>query len=195
MTRFIFCFLIVNIPAFSQHPVWHDGVLVLSNNEVLRGKLSVECFHDLVLYCSASSTQVYPAHRVNRVYFYDAENNINRRFLTLTYPDSRSHLFEIVIQGAVSIVRQPHRHEVVHVEDHHAFDYFIIDEQDQIFPLSEFGPLYSQLCKKSDGMLKSLVQAQRISLTTKAGIISAILAYNSISANDHKTLARLGSGQ
>lgn len=189
MIRIIFCFLIVNIPAIGQDPVWHDGVLVLSNNEVLRGKLSVECHHDIVLFRTSSTTQVYPAYRIARVYFYDVENNINRKFRVLTYPEIHAQLFEVVVQGTISIVRKPHLYGVVHVEDHHAYNYFIIDDSGQTFPLSEFGPLYSQLCKKSDGMLKSLVHAKRLNLTTKAGIISAIMAYNSIIANEHKALA------
>jgi hypothetical protein len=182
------------MPAFSQDPVWHEGVLVLSNHEILRGKLSVECHHDLVLF-RAASVQVYPAHRLTRVYFYDSGNNINRKFLTLAYPGVRSQLFEVVVQGTVSIVRRPNLYGAVHIEDHNAYHYYIIDEQEHIIPLSEFRHLYSRLCKKSEGMLKLLVQAQRLNLTTRSGIISAILAYNSISSDNRKALEHSGGGQ
>jgi hypothetical protein len=105
----VFLLWVLTTPLAARDLVWHDGSVVLASREVLTGKITMEAGFDLVLLRTADSCLVLPAHKVLSLYFYDADENINRKFVSLKESeDARAprHFYEVVLYGKVNVVRR-----------------------------------------------------------------------------------------
>ena len=103
-----FIILLSSIANANEGPRWYQGSIVLASGEVLTGEISVEQEFNAMLFRNDSSFSFYSADKVSSVYFYDADEKINRRFLTVNDPSHKSFpiLFEMVVNGYVKIVRR-----------------------------------------------------------------------------------------
>src|SRR5690242_5084147 len=94
----ILFFLFTAGKLFASDIQWSEGSLVLNNKQVLCGKIAVELKYDMVLFKSDDKVDVYPAHSVQSVFYYDATANVNRKFIVLAsgkYPMKKPYLYEV----------------------------------------------------------------------------------------------------
>lgn len=139
MVRFTFLLLLfVNFHAFSTKlPLWYEGVIVLSSEEVLTGQVAIHVDHDIVLYKSGEKVEVYPAHKVRNIFFYDQKADINRKFISLgQYRQNIKEykLYEVVLRGELTVLRKEKRYAK---NQHNDFAYYI-KYKDRILSLKQF---------------------------------------------------------
>jgi hypothetical protein len=121
-------FLVSFQETFSEPLSWYDGSLVLKNDNVLTGRISVNQDYNLVLFKSGDQHLVLPASKIQTLYFYDAKANINRRFTSIqqrvnTYTSYK--LYEIVLNGEVSVLRRLTPSLADRDEQHNSYHYFV----------------------------------------------------------------------
>lgn len=126
MARFVF--LVLFLLAFRSFGIqWRPGSVVLAEGNVLVGDVARQS-NDLILLRSGGEITVLPAHRVQSFRFYDAQQNVNRKFVALRADVSskRQVFYEMVTAGSLSVLRkQRHFNEHLIDSDTEEFDFFI----------------------------------------------------------------------
>lgn len=179
MKAFCLGLLLVNfINVLAQEPVWHEGALVLRKKEVLKGELAIE--RELILLRYNGQVNVYPAHKVDAVYFHDTKANINRRFASFgSGRGSQSHLYEIVLQGQVSVLRRPRNGTTGHseAEDYHYF----VRHDERITRLNDFRrKVYPLLLRSAGRILSIYISDHHLDPNRRADAIRVIEFYNHV---------------
>src|SRR5688572_9909579 len=160
------CLLLFNITIVGAHvDKTVEGSIVLSNGAVLVGKLLLHLDHDVILFSEGDTRMVYGAHKVKAVYYYDAVNNINRRFVSLKqHYGIRAvyRFFEVVLAGDVKVLRQQKYASMA--EDAQALDYnYFVYRDETIIPLENFRrEVYPQLNAQTGFRLDKIVMTNRI---------------------------------
>ena len=106
----ILSLLALSSGAYAKTIKWYKGTVVLSDERVLVGDISLEPAHDLILIRTGNAVKVYTAYKIKSFNFYDVEQHINRKFLTLKDEETAkipSHIYEVVLRGKATILRQP----------------------------------------------------------------------------------------
>ena len=184
MKKIFFCLLFLNFQILSaQSLVWFEGSVVLSNCEVLVGKISLKDDHDLILFEQGETRTVYPAHKIRSLYFYDRGSNINRRYLSLKEDygvRSSYHLYEIVVTGKVDVLR---RKKMTAFSEHPSeldFNYFV-RYNDELTALRKFKKkVFPQLRSEPDTRLENFIAANKLRADLPTNAIRIIEYYNSL---------------
>ncbi len=188
----IFCLLLINSTFIFAKPVlWHEGSFVLKTKEVLVGEISIEPEYDLILHRSNGKVDVYPAHKIQAVYFYDEESNINRKFISLKEAGLFNHyqLLEIVLRGEVSVYRKQKSWTGNSPSDADGYHYFI-SQRDQLIDLLKFrSQVYPLLIEETGNMLTTFMDENKLNPNSSADAITIIGFYNSLKKED-QLLAR-----
>lgn len=175
----VLCLLTVNL--FAAEAVrWYSGVVVLRSNEVLTGELSLEPAYDLVLFRCEEKVTVYRAHKILSVYYYDGKAGINRKFTSIQQTASgitSCRLFEIVVQGEISVLRRAAQASFVSEDDAEGYRYYF-QSGDQVAGIRQFRTrLFSRLLQSSK-MLRQYMYEKKLSPASTADIILIIDFYN-----------------
>ena len=187
----VFCLLFINsVFLFARETKWYEGSIVLKSKEVLPGEILVEPEYDLVLHRVNNKVDVYPAHRIQSVYFYDEEANINRRFISLKEQGLFTHhqLMEVVISGEVSIYRKQKVFITNTPSDAEGYYYFI-DHQNHLIDLFKFRTrVYPHLVESSGNMLTVFMQENNLNPNSSANAITIITFYNNLQLKAHNEI-------
>jgi len=179
--RLFFCLLLFNFyGAQSQSLKWHDGSVVLASNHVVRGKISIEPFLDVILVEDNHRRTVYPAHKVSSLYFYDEAANINRRFVSILERNSHHtnyQFFEVVVYGEVNVLR---RQKVKTLRPSDALDFMYYTQyNDDVVPLRKFGKkVCPRLKATSDSRLDDFIADNKLQAHTDPNSIRIVEYYN-----------------
>jgi hypothetical protein len=183
---FIFLFTVGKLVASDIQ--WSEGSLVLNNKEVLCGKISVEEKYDIVLLKSGERVEVYPAHSIRSVFYYDAAVNINRRYLvmeTSKAPVSKFQLCEIVLPGNVTVVRHVKDISLKPYSDADDF-YYYVKMENELIQLDKFrSKVYDRLLHEGGLVLSVFVSENRLDPNNSAHAIRIIEEYNKLIKSDH----------
>jgi hypothetical protein len=163
--------------------VWHKGAVVLSDNKVLPGEVCVQGVYDLVLFRSEGQITVYPAHKLHSLRLYDEDANINRRYISRTAVRGGMkvhHVYEVIVQGPVSILRRQNSARSSSLSDAHDFDYFLIKEE-EMFRLEQFREkIYPVLLASNDVRLTDYIKQEHLNPNFSSDAIRIIQFYNKI---------------
>src|SRR6478736_11674 len=171
-------FLISHLANAQQR--WSEGVAVLSDSQVMVGKISFD--HNVLLAKQEDQVTVLPSHKVNSFRFYDVESNINRHFVSL--PSYRgifptSYFYEVVIWGNTSVIRKQHSiidHQSKNKDADH-FDYYVLFEREMI-PFKRFrSKVYPKLISMSFS-LENLVNQKKLNPNIPADVIRIVQLSN-----------------
>ncbi|UYN87115.1 MAG: hypothetical protein KIT51_02220 [Cyclobacteriaceae bacterium] len=162
---------------------WHEGVIVLHDNQVLAGKLNVEQVHDVVLFRHRDSLNVtvLPAFKVKAVNYYDVASNINRRFISLDQQSAArtTYLYEVVVTGTVRVLRRLNTYHSVPPNDDEYMYYSM--KNDELVELKKFGgTMFTHLDDLSGHRLSVYVRAKRFDPYQLADAIRIIQYFNSL---------------
>ena len=161
-------------------PEWHTGAVVLQNQQVLTGELSVNLYYDLLLLRRENAITVLPVHKVASFHFYDEGVNINRRFVSVSNSDGSVpvfRLYEVVAPGDVLVIRKPKRPGTSNVEDID-FDYFMLHGA-KVLPLRRFrGKLYPKLLEYDRMSMLAYMHENKLNPNKAADAIQLIGFYN-----------------
>lgn len=125
---FIFFILAITFSLVARADDWYPGSMVLKSGKVLRGQISVNYEHDVVLFRLGNADMVYPAHKVRSFTIMDAAGEARRSFISLQLsigPATMYRFYEIILNGNISVLR---RQRVVWYSvhmDEETFDYFV----------------------------------------------------------------------
>ena len=184
MKKIFFCLLLLNFQNLNAQTLeWFEGSLVLSNGDVLIGKTSNTPEHDLILFQQGESRMVYPAHRIQSLYFYDKSSNINRRYISLTkFHSGRPsyQLYEVIMKGEVTVVRRKKENAFSVHTDALDFNYFIL-YNNELTPLRKFNKkIFPQLLISSDNRLEEFISINRLTAHHAANTLRIIEFYNGL---------------
>ena len=161
---------------------FHDGVVVLRTGEIVSGKISVASFQ-LALVEKGEVRQVFPAHLVDKIRFYDEEHNINRKFISVQSNISNEFsLYEKIVDGAAIVLRKPKfltwQSSQVSVLDHTQFEYFVMYEA-EIVPINQVKrAFFNNWNRMVADELSSYVKYEHLNLYDTADVILLIKYYN-----------------
>jgi hypothetical protein len=134
---------------------------------------------DVVLVQHDATRTVYPSHKISSLYYYDASADINRRFVSLKEQSTlynHYRLFEIVVQGEVSVLRKQ-KTRSDHPSDELDYIYYV-SYKDELVLLSKFGKkIYPEL-KSSMSKLNEFVESNNLRDYDDANSIRIIDYYN-----------------
>jgi hypothetical protein len=176
-----FLFTVCKLSYATRSLIWNEGSIVLSNKTVLTGDISIEAHHDLVLLRTDGKVNVYPAHRISSLYYFDAAANINRKFVTLADASDGVqffHLYEIVLKGEVDVLRRLKPLTVELYADANDFDYFIRRDE-KLLRLEKFRrKIYPDLLKRSGISLSIYVRENKLDPNDAASAIQIVGYFN-----------------
>jgi hypothetical protein len=186
------CLLLINFTTLRGQPLkWHSGSVVLESGQVITGRMSIEPLHHLILFENDTARTVYPSHSIKSVYFYDELNNINRKFLSVRCGNSvRKHyeLFEIVIQGDVTFLRQQ-KFKTNMPSDAFDFAYYVLYEDDMVYLQKFRTKIYTQLLARAGESMKRFLAVNNIKTIDDENSIRIIDFFNGLIKSD-ETIAK-----
>lgn len=193
MKKITICLLVLNFQLLqAQELEWFEGSVVLQNDEVRVGTISLEAAHDLILFQEGASRMVYPAHAINSIYFYDKAANINRRYIArkINHGVQTSYQFyEIVISGDVSVLRRQKNIAFKKNSNANDYNYFTL-YKNQLTPLNKFEKeIYPQLRLSSNEEFEAFHSTYKPATNELVNSIQIIEFYNSI-VKDGEPMAR-----
>ena len=182
-----FLLVLLSLAAQASTPRWLKGSLVLHTREVLTGEVSIEARHDVVLFRQHGHVEVYPAHKVSAVYYYDTAENINRKFVSLTSTSGYRpvfRLYEVVLSGEVNLLRHERlastrssNHEI------NGFQY-LIRFQDDVTTLRKFrSRIYPKLLRAQPASITQFVKGNHLNPSEPAAAIRIIQYYNTLTTD------------
>lgn len=170
--------------------VWYTGALVLQTQEVLTGILAVEPDHGIVLHKQGGQVNIYPAHRVQSLQFFDPQANINRKYISLQQGTrSRYRLYEVVVKGTVHILRYAKRNISSVYSDADSFIYYIYTGS-ELVQLRTFRKLvYPTLQREGGVQFAMFVLEENLNPNNPVHAIRMVQYYN-MQVPDDGTLTR-----
>jgi hypothetical protein len=161
---------------------WHQGSVVLINQQVLVGEISIQS-SELVLFRNDDQglVNVYPSHKIQWVRYYDEAADVNRKFCVINDSEfifQHSSLYEIIITGKLDVIRkQRGLSKVQPISDRYDFDYFTLQAGVAV-PLRDFKrKLYSAMMMDSI-TLQHYVKEQKLDPGNPADAIRIIMFFN-----------------
>ena len=146
------------------------------------GQLAIQLAYDIVLLKVNDRVQVYPAHAVESVHFYDERENINRKFLSLAQPDqyARPALYEVVVRGEVAVLRRAKDYINTRVSEQDAFDFFLWHDA-SLIPLNRFrDKIYPMMLARHQTAMTTYKTERDINPNNPADAIRLIKFYNEL---------------
>lgn len=165
--------------------VWHTGAIVLQTQEVLTGIIAVDPEHGIVLHRSGEQVNIYPAHRVQSLQFFDTKTNINRKYISLTQGVwQRYHLYEVVVRGSVHVLRREKQNVASVYSDADSFVYYIYTGSELVQLRAFRKQVYPTLVQEGGVQFSMFVLEQNLNPNDAAHAIRMIQYYNAIALND-----------
>lgn len=164
---------------------WRQGAVVLKSNRELKGEISINYDHDVIVFRLANEVMVLPAHKVSSFYVYDQEAESNRQFISLPLEWGAAtyhQFFELVLNGDVKILR---RQRVVwysiHIDDIE-YDYYI-KKDNSLTALSKFKRDVFPALLASSSDLSSYVREHKLRPVRLNDVMRIVDHYNQLQVN------------
>ncbi|HEX5171809.1 MAG TPA: hypothetical protein VFW11_21670 [Cyclobacteriaceae bacterium] len=181
MARFLLLLLVIpTINLFAGKPLtWYEGAVVLADQQVLTGQVAVHPRQNIIMFRSGDQQTVYPAHKIQNVFYYDEQFNINRKFVSIANRDhgyAKYELYEIVLRGEVSVLRKERIH--LDLNDQLDFNYFVM-YQDEVLPIKQFNKrVYPHLIDCDSFTFSRFIEREHLNPNSLRDAISMIKYYN-----------------
>ena len=171
--------ILASLQASATIPVrWVEGVIVLKNREVKVGEMIIQPSLDMVFFRSEEGASFFPAGKVQYIRFRDEEKSIIRKFISVE-AKTEAHLYEVVTDGSLAVIRKPKGSTVPTITDPYGFDYFILMGSEMIgfsgFKKGVF-PVIEQFYGKD--RLSDLMRKEELSFEYPSDIIRLVVFYN-----------------
>ena len=191
MNKYLFLLMIFSSSVSgAPSPIWYDGVVVLRDQQILNGQVAIHKRENLILFRFEDKVTVYPAHKIQNVFYYDQNADINRKFVSianLEHGYAEYQLFEIVLRGPVTVLRKERFH--LNHEDHEDFNYFTL-YRDEVLPIKQFRrKVYPHLSDCDPFKFSAYEVKERLNPNSTKDAITLIKFYNQLVRNSN-SLAR-----
>jgi hypothetical protein len=191
MTRLtVFCLLFVNI-VYGGTIRWHSGAVVLQSKKVVTGEVAVQLACNVILLREGAQVSVYPAHKILSAYYYDPEENINRKFISINKTNvvAATQLFEIVLSGNIQVLRKSINDDSTsEIVDAAQYKYFLYHDK-EILAIRKFRTkFYAELARNS--ALAKFVHVNRLNPNSTADVLRIVDFYNKEFSNTNMMASR-----
>lgn len=178
----ILFFVFLSVAVQAKTIEWHNAVVVLNNNEVLVGEVVIQPGLDLILFKSGDTRTFYAANKINYININDGDVNTPRKFVSLRGDKrgrSTNNLYEVVLQGELSVLRKPRGGDLPDFNDVYSYEYFVKESCDLI-KLSDFRKSIYPIIERyySEGQLLKFMNQENLSPWSPSDAIKLIEIYN-----------------
>jgi hypothetical protein len=165
----------------AQDRVWYNGVLVLQTQQVLTGAIAIEPEHDIALHQDAGQVNIYPAHRIRSIQFFEINANINRKYISLQHGTwRRYHLYEVVVKGSVHVLRRQKQRTSSTLSDADSFIYYIYTGSELVHLHAFRKQVYPVLQKEGGVQFSMFVLEQNLNPNDAVHAIRMVQYYNTL---------------
>jgi hypothetical protein len=183
---FYICALLFSIDACAASS-WVQGSIVLNDEQVLVGEISVEEKYDVVLFRNQDKIVVYPAHKVQSVWLYDASSNMNRKFVSIKNSSTTFHayqLYEVVILGEITLLRKEISDVAATKEEHDAFGYkYLVQYKGELSALKKFRTaIYPKIRDVAGVEMHAYIKMNKLNPNNGSNVVRIIQYYNQMIA-------------
>jgi hypothetical protein len=170
---------------------WSKGTVVEKDGQVRIGEISFQSV-DLILFKADDKVMVYTPYHVKAFFYYDAEENVNRKFNSLKVEKNHSHLFyEYVVWGKVQMVRSVKNKNLINGKLRDAFDYnYLVSWNDRYSRIKDFKRNILPSLVEQSPILEQLVHDQRLNPSSIGDVVSILKLYNKVIINPNDIIAR-----
>ncbi|MDN5204953.1 hypothetical protein QQ008_26420 [Fulvivirgaceae bacterium BMA10] len=183
----ILCISLQSLQA--QENEWNSGALVLSDNQVLVGELQYHHQHDMVILKIDNKMKTFPAFKINEFRFYDANDDINRRFRALDVKNAKGAnlkvIYEVVLHGSLSLLRKEKKHKSKcersnlrrEIEDYVYYSY----DEERLVEMRNFKKRVLPLLMQERGpQLTKFIEEHKLNLDKPATYVKILDYYNDL---------------
>lgn len=178
---------------------WNEGQLLLVNGTQLEGELNYNWKAEIVQIRQGNTIKAYSASQVDHFVFFDANQNMLRRFVAVEYPVRqtliRKLFLEEFVPGALTVYRRlRHTREPIRVvspiaygddeelvKDLDSFTYFVYDANGMITNLDNFArDIWPRLKEEYGDELKHFLDGQGLDASNTLSQLLLINQYNAL---------------
>jgi hypothetical protein len=162
----------------ADEPDWHEGMIVLKDGQVQRGKLAIHSF-ELALFKTESGLEVYTPLKVKSIFYFDPHYNFYRKFVSVDVRWGRPAAFyEVVVNGKLSVVRKLKSPFVSCDERSDKLDYkYFVKQGSQLLSLKDFKSLYRRI-KSTNPALAEEIKLKKLNPAFEADAIRIVQLIN-----------------
>lgn len=177
-----------------EKEIAYEGTIVLETNEIVTGLFYFEEKMNLLYKRKQTGLEIFPIYKVKALYFYDARENINRRYIKLANDKSRSNLpnqlYEVVLGGELKVLRKRKAYDFpVKVEspglnkaEENAYNYhYFIQFNEDLLEICDFSKkVLPHMRSQHPRELDLLLKEQDWNVHQASGAIQLIEEYNQL---------------
>ena len=170
---------------------WSKGTVVEKDGQVRIGEISFQSV-DLILFKADDKVMVYTPYHVKAFFYYDAEENVNRKFNSLKVDKNHSPLFyEYVVWGKVQMVRSVKNKNLINGKLRDAFDYnYLVSWNHRYSRIKDFKRNILPSLVEQSPILEQLVHDQRLNPSSIVDVVSILKLYNKVIIYPNDIIAR-----
>jgi hypothetical protein len=179
-TLFLGFFLTVFGTYGFDSPAWHEGMIVMKDGQVHRGKLAIHSF-ELALFKTQTGLEAFSPQKVKAVYYFDPHYNFYRKFVSVDMRWGRpARFYEVVVNGKLGIVRKL-RAPYVSCDkrsDKNDYDYYL-KQGSKLVSLKDFKQVYKNIADHNP-LLAQEVKLKKLNPAVEADAIRIVQLLNDV---------------
>lgn len=178
----ILFFVFLSVAVQAKTIEWHNAVVVLNTNQVLVGEVVIQPGLDLILFKSGDTRTFYAANNINYININDGDVDTPRKFVSLPVDKHgrlTTNLYEVVLQGELSVLRKPRGGSLPEYNDAYSYDYFV-KKSSGLVKLSDFRKSIYPIIQGyySEGQLTKFMNQENLNPWSPSDAIKLIEIYN-----------------
>lgn len=194
---FLLCISTVNYAQQFPSEMWHEGKLVLANEEVYEGLLKYDLDRGIVQLEQGEKFFTFGANSIFYFKIFDITVEANREFYVLPYGLVTSYkapvIFEVLVEGNISLlcrervssknvtaVNPNFYNTPTYQKNVLVYDYFFLDRQGKITPYSLKKKELMQVVVKRQSQVSDFIKQNRLKFDRRNDIIRIIAFYNAL---------------
>jgi len=186
----LYLFILLTLPIMCMAKTngpWNNGIVILSNNEVLEGTLKYDQKHEVIQIKLEGTVKAFSSHSVNYFEFYDEKSNVLRKYSACAI-ESKPHInrrvfYEIVLEGDFTLLRKdlegslPDWVKDTYVNDSKEYAYYII-QHNSVEKLTNFEKQVLPQMSDESIALEDFINKNNFNFTSPTSQILIINYYN-----------------
>ena len=194
----VLCAFLAYFPNYAQFPseLWHQGSIVLVNNDTIRGNIKYDLDRDIIQINNEQGVQAFTAKKVLCFTFLDETSASYRQFYALPFqisPEYKSRVFfEVLLEGKMTLIAR----ELIVVETLNygnpfssgsfysqkvmMYRYYFLDDKGIIVRFYNNKKELYQIFKQKESQMRQYIKRNKFRFEDKSEMIRLTQYYNSL---------------
>lgn len=176
--------------------IWHEGKLVLLDNDTLRGDIKYDLENNLIQIKSGKRVEAYSGRKILFFEIYDTTIGDYRQFYALPYDISGSNyrapvLFEVLHEGKISLLtREAVQYQTINSGPTYfggprtrivlVYDFYFLDNEGKIERFNKRKKDLLFYLRKKSNEIKKYIKDNNLKVDSKRDLARIIAYYNSL---------------